>query len=413
MKIIIQGLWHLGLVHAAGLYKFKHKIYCYSNNHYEIEKLNRGELPIYEKDLSSIINNAKSKNKIIFTSNISKNNKSRILWYCLDTPINKNDVADVKFVLKEIYISIKNFKNIKYLIISSQIPIGTVKKIEKFIKKNYLDIDVIYIPENLRLGSSIKNFIEPDRLIVGTRSDESFRLIQKIFLKIKNKIVRVSPESAELIKHSINGFLALSICYINEITRIAKRYSSNPLEIEKGLKSEERIGHKSYLSPGNAFAGGTLGRDVNLLNKISRENKLDNSLIGNILKSNKVQKDYIYQNIKKFKKKKIVIVGLSYKEGTSTLRQSDSIKLANWLKKNNYKFYLYDSQIDKIPKTLEKKVISNLEKKIKDIDIYIFLYKQKKIKNLNKNILKHRNNKKTYFYDPCHNYPQRKEVIYI
>ena len=104
----------------------------------------------------------------------------------------------------------------------SKIPIGTVKKIEKFIKKNYLDIDVIYIPENLRLGSSIKNFIEPDRLIVGTRSDESFRLIQKIFLKIKNKIVRVSPESAELIKHSINGFLALSICYINEITKLQK-----------------------------------------------------------------------------------------------------------------------------------------------------------------------------------------------
>ena len=413
MNIIIQGLWHLGLVHAAGLHKFNHKIYCYSNNEFEVQELNKGKFPIYEKNLSSIINNAKSKNKITFTSKISKNNKSKILWYCLDTPINKNDVADVKFVVKEIYVSIKNFKNIRYLIISSQLPIGTVKKIEKFIKKNHINIEVIYIPENLRLGSSIKNFIEPDRIIVGARSDRSFKLIQKIFSKIKNRIIRVSPESAELIKHSINGFLALSICYINEITRIAKKYSSDPLEIEKGLKSEERIGYKSYLSPGSAFAGGTLGRDVNLLNKISREKKLNNSLIRNILKSNKVQKEYIYQNIRKYKKKNIIIIGLSYKEGTSTLRQSESIKFAMWLKKNNYKFFLYDPKIEKIPKTLEKKTISNLDKKIKDIDIYIFFYKQKKIKNLDKIILKYRNNKKTYFYDPCHNYLQRKEFIYI
>ena len=155
-----------------------------------------------------------------------------------------------------------------------------------------------------------------------------------------------------------------------------QKYSSDPLEIEKGLKSEERIGYKSYLSPGSAFAGGTLGRDVNLLNKISRENKLNNSLIRNILKSNKVQKEYIYQNIRKYKKKNIIIIGLSYKEGTSTLRQSESIKFAMWLKKNNYKFFLYDPKIEKIPKTLKKNYFK-FRQKIKDIDIYIFLQTKK------------------------------------
>lgn len=413
MKIIIQGLWHLGLVHAAGLYKFGHEITCYSENKSEIENLNNNNLPIYEKNLKKILNEGKLKKKIFFKDNIKNFKNINILWYCLDTPINKRGKTNEEYVIKEIKKSLKYFNKIKYLIISSQIPLGTFKLIENFIKRNKIKTKLIYIPENLRLGNSIKNFLRPDRIIVGARSKNEFNIIKKIFNKIRFKLINVSPESAELIKHSINGFLALSICYINEVTKIAKSYNANPSEISKGLKSEERIGYKSYLSPGNAFSGGTLERDVGFLKNISKNKSIKNYIIENILLSNENKKKYIYEKLKKYKKKKIMIVGLSYKEGTSTTRQSDSIKLAKWLKKNMYNFYLHDPNVIQLPKLLKDNHIVNLEDQIPKIDIFIFLYTQTKFKDFDKKIIKFRKNKRTMLYDPCHIFRKNKKIIYL
>lgn len=413
MNIIVQGLWHLGLVHAAGLYKFGHKIICYSKNKSEIENLNNNNLPIYEKNLKKILRDGKLKKKIYFTNDIKNIKNTDILWYCLDTPINEKGETDSKYVIKEITNSLKYFKKIKYLIISSQIPLGSFKLIENYIIKKKFRTKLIYVPENLRLGNSIENFINPDRIIVGTRTQNEFNIIRKIFYKIKFKLINVSPESAELIKHSINGFLALSICYINEITKIAKLYNSNPLEVSKGLKSEERIGYKSYLSPGNAFSGGTLERDVNFLKNISKNKSITNNIIKNILPSNESQKKYIYEILKKYKKKRIMIVGLSYKEGTSTTRQSESIKLAKWLKKNMYNFYLYDPNILQLPNLFKNNYANDLENKIPETDIFIFLYKQKKYQHIDNKIINLRKNKKIMIYDPCQMFKKNKKIVYL
>ena len=218
------------------------------------------------------------------------------------------------------------------MIISSHIEVGSIKKIEKKIKKMKLKIRVTYIPENLRLGKSIERFLFPDRIIVGCRNSKSINYIKKIYGKIAQKTVFVSPESAEIIKHSINSFLANSICFINEISRISKIMGANPKEVSYGLKSDERIGFKSYLSTGSAYGGGTLGRDVMFLNKICKEKKIRLPLINSINLSNKETKNILLNYFKKnYKKhKKILFLGLAYTEGTSTLRRSEVLKLAKY-----------------------------------------------------------------------------------
>ena len=143
-----------------------------------------------------------------------------------------------------------------------------------------------------------------------------------------------------MIKHSINSFLASSICFINEITRISNSVNADPKEVSFGLKSDERIGYKSYLSPGGPYGGGTLGRDLTFLKRISRSKNIKNPLIENIIKSNFITKNYLkkYFDKKSNLNKKVLVLGLAYTEGTSTLRQSDAINFSYFLKRKRLTF---------------------------------------------------------------------------
>ena len=335
MKIVIEGLWHLGLVTTAGMLELGNEVVCYSSNKDEIVRLNSLDLPLYEKGILKIFKKNIHNKKLRFSYNKKEISTAKIYWYCHDTHINKRDEADTKTLIKNILNRVSELKNCREFIISSQISVGTIKKIEQKIKKNNLNIRVSYIPENLRLGKALDRFLNPDRIILGSRNNQSIKIISKLFRRISKKIFTVKPESAEMIKHSINSFLANSICYINEITRISNSVGADPKEVSFGLKSDERIGYKSYLSPGGPFGGGTLGRDLTFLKKISKTRSIKNPIIENIIKSNIVTKNHLknFFNKSSNKNQKVLILGLAYTEGTSTLRQSDAINFSYWLKK--------------------------------------------------------------------------------
>jgi len=401
MKIVVQGMSHLGLVTIAGLSELGNNIIAYSYNKDEISELKKFKLPILEPGLNKLIKKNLLKKKIYFTSETRDFKNCEILWYCLDSPINENDIADTKYIIDEILKTIKESKNFKYLFISSQIPLGTIKLIEKKISKIRRSLKISYIPENLRLGKALKVFLKPDRIIVGLEKNNKLqkKIIKKIFNRINKKIIFVSNPAAEMIKHSINGFLALSITYINEIANICTKYKINPKEIELGLKSESRIGTKSYLSPGNAFGGGTLARDVKFLNIISKKNYLRNNIISNILKSNNNTKNKIKSlfNKKKFKlNTKILILGLTYKEGTSSISRSESLNFLKWLIKKKYKNIFIHDPLIKTLKNLEHYFIEDYVEVAKSSDIILMFYKQNYYKNLF-NII---NKRKKIIYDP-------------
>lgn len=408
MKIVIEGLWHLGLVTAAGLVKLNHNVICYSSNSEEINNLNKLKLPIFEKSLINTFRQGLMSKKLKFTSDKSCLSDAKIYWYCADVPVKKNDIGDSNLIFESICKRIKDLKSCKELIISSQIKIGTIARIEKEIQKKLLKINVSYLPENLRLGMALKRFLKPDRIIAGCRSNKSYKIINKIFQKIKTKIIKVKPESAEIIKHSINAFLANSVCFINEISKISNYYNSDNHEISVGLKSDERIGKKSYLSPGEAYAGGTLGRDVRVLEKISKKNKLKNFILENINKSNLETKNYLKNTInKKFLglNKKILILGLAYTQNTSSLRNSEAIKLAIWLKKKKFKFKMHDPLIKNkllvqdIPKNLLANISNNLKNDMLSANVIIVMTNNKYYMKLGEN-LRYMKKKTIYLHDP-------------
>ena len=201
----------------------------------------------------------------------------------------------------------------------------------------------MYIPENLRLGKSIKLFFNPERIVIGSRNDINIKnKINKILNRIDCKKYFVNSETAEISKHVINSFLACSISFINEIGQIAKIYKINFSELKDCIKSDRRLGKYSYLNPGQPFSGGTLARDVNFLNKISNKHKTNNILINSIYKSNNEHSLWVRKFLKKNIKSKntsILQVGLGYTANSSTLRRSFSqiFKFIN--KKCNVKIF--------------------------------------------------------------------------
>ena len=266
-----------------------------------------------------------------------KATKNELLWILIDTPIDSNNRVEINNFLDKIseHIEIIQPKN---LIISSQIPIGSMKLLSL---KHKLKDNFFYIPENLRLGNSINSFFEDNRVIVGTNNGEESPLIKKILKKLKKPIKWMSWESAELSKHAINAWLANSIVFINQLSKISECYNANISDVSEALQSEDRIGLKSYLKAGQAFSGGTLGRDIDYLSKIKHSSPHKINYWQNIQDLNDHHKLWpmhkissLFDNMSNIK---IAVSGLTYKNNTNTLRGSHALEFCKWAVSNGAK----------------------------------------------------------------------------
>jgi UDPglucose 6-dehydrogenase len=244
------------------------------------------------------------------------------------------------------------------IIISSQLPVGSVAGLEDYALNFWPDKELIFacIPENLRLGQALKVFKEPDRLIAGVRSNETKNIIQALMSPFDMKIEWMSIESAEMTKHSINAFLAASITFANEIALICEKVGADAIEVARGLKTESRIGPAAYLSPGAPYAGGTLARDIKFLSDIGLEKKISIPVLSSVQKSNDEHKKWIQNKLRElfpeFKKLTVALWGLTYKPGTDTLRRSLSVELCEWLTSSGVDVRVFDPVINNLPQDL-------------------------------------------------------------
>ena len=243
------------------------------------------------------------------------------------------------------------------VIISTQIPVGSIKKLELYdkfrLKKN---LRFAYIPENLRLGKSLEIFLNSKDIVIGLRNSSDKKIVSKIIKGIHSKKHFVSIETAEMTKHVINTYLACSIALINEISLIARKHDVCFSDLEKSVKTDKRISSKAYLRPGNPFSGGTLARDINYLISQSKKNTINNTLLKSILKSNYNHSKWIERTLnrqKNLKNKKILQIGLSYTLGTTTLRRSLPFEIFKKLKKN-YSISIFDEYLRKNSPEIEK-----------------------------------------------------------
>jgi UDPglucose 6-dehydrogenase len=356
MKICVQGLWHLGTVTAACLASVGHDVVGLDDDLDNINNLNHGKAPLLEPGLDKMIQNGISEKHLHFTQNsMEAVGDADVLWVTFDTPVDENDQADVEFVLNQIKSVLPKLKDDSVVLISSQIPVGSIKKLEIFVSNN-LDkkqIEFAYSPENLRLGKAIDVFLKPDRIVVGIRTVESKKSLEKLLFTITNKIEWMSVESAEMTKHAINAFLATSVTFANELASICELYGADAKEVERGLKTEMRIGPRAYLSPGGPFAGGTLARDIDFLAKAAQNKTLVVPLLQAVRVSNDEHKKWVQRKLlEKFSKLKdvsITIWGLTYKPETSTLRRSLAVALCDWLIEEGANVRVYDPAVVDLP----------------------------------------------------------------
>jgi UDPglucose 6-dehydrogenase len=364
MKVCVQGLWHLGSVTAACLASIGHEVVGLDRNSKVIENLNIGLPPIFEPGLEKLISRGLKEGQLRFSTSPEEALRgAQILWVTLDTPVDDDDNADIDFVINEIKHSLGLIESGCMVLISSQLPVGSINNLSEYALKNFPDkvINFACSPENLRLGKAIEIFLDPDRIIVGVSKEVDKLILERLISPITSKIEWMSIESAEMTKHAINAFLATSVVFINEIAAVCELVGADAKEVERGLKSEVRIGPKAYLSPGGPFAGGTLARDVRFLNEISHLNKLTTPLISSVIKSNSEHKYWakrmFAERFTKLTGLTVGIWGLTYKPGTDTLRRSLAIELCNWLLGEGASLRVFDPVVKKLPKEWLDKVV--------------------------------------------------------
>jgi UDPglucose 6-dehydrogenase len=352
MNICVLGLWHLGSVTAAC--SARHfQVVGLDFDEANIAKLNAGQAPLFEPGLNELIAAGLAAKKLSFTANPKiACARADVLWLCYDTPVNEDDEADVDFVLARLRRALPSLPKGALVLISAQMPVGTCRKLEA----EFPQFHFAYSPENLRLGKAIDAFEKAERVVVGIRNDAKKPLLEKLFAPFTPQILFMRTESAEMVKHALNSFLALSITFINEIARLGEHVGADAKEVSAGLKSEPRIGPKAYLGPGGPFAGGTLARDVVALTRLAAAKNEKISVIPAIKQSNDLHRGWTLRRLQSrlgdLHGKKIAVLGLTYTTNTDTLRRSAAVELCRNLLAAGADVYAFDPAVKQLPAEL-------------------------------------------------------------
>ncbi|HEX7598276.1 MAG TPA: nucleotide sugar dehydrogenase, partial [Polyangia bacterium] len=272
------------------------------------------------------------------------------------------DRADVGFVTAQVERLFSHISPGTVVLISAQLPVGTAAKLEAAFRAARPGVTVHFAcsPENLRLGKAIQVFTHPDRVVVGVRDDVAKTRIAQLLAPITDRIEWMSVESAEMTKHALNAFLAVSVTFANEIATICEQVGADAKQVERGLKTEVRIGPRAYLAPGAAFAGGTLARDIAFLTNIGQARGLELPLVGAVRPSNQWHKHWagrrLGQCLGDLKGVSVAVWGLTYKPGTDTLRRSASVELCTELAGLGVAVQAFDPAIKALPPELSKQM---------------------------------------------------------
>lgn len=419
--ITIIGCGYVGLVSAVCFAKInKSNIFCYDNNKKLLQNIKNGELPFFEPGLNKHFHQAKKKNKIHFSDNLDFClSKSEYVFICVGTPTYKNKKINLNYIKSssiEVGKCLKKLKKNITVIVKSTVPPGTTtnivkKNIEQYsLKKEGLGFDIAMNPEFLREGSAVKDFLYPDRIIIGANSKNVHNKIKKIYSSfIEKKILLTSVNSAELMKYASNTFFSMLITYSNEFLRLSRNLNDvNVDELFDSLFrdrrftiSKNRLGLCDYIKPGPGFGGSCFPKDLLALEEYANSNNTKTELINSIYKSNESQFNFVIDKIKLLSKKKettLGFCGMSFKANSDDLRQSPSIKIINLINKklkNIKKINWYDVNIPKNKKfscNIELNNCSTLEKLFDSSNIIVLMFlNSKNEKKIINNIMKRSN----------------------
>jgi UDPglucose 6-dehydrogenase len=353
MDIAVVGTGYVGLVTGTCFAETGNRVRCVDINEKKIAQLKSGEVPIYEPGLEKIFHRNIKEERLTFTSNLEEGIKdATIIFLALPTPPEEDGSADLKYILGVAGQLGKLLNGYKIIINKSTVPVGTAKKVQEAICKNYKgEFDVVSNPEFLREGVAVEDFMKPDRIVIGTTSERAKKVLNELyapFVRQGNPIFFMDEASAELTKYAANSFLATKISFMNEIARLCEKLGADVDMVRKGMGSDDRIG-KRFLFAGIGYGGSCFPKDVQALVRSAHGVDYDFRILEAVLDVNKDQKLHLLPKIKSYFKtslsgKHFALWGLSFKPNTDDIREAPALYIIKSLIAEGATVSVYDPE---------------------------------------------------------------------
>ena len=409
MKLCMIGTGYVGLVSGVCFSDLGNDVICVDKDKRKINGLKKGIIPIYEPGLKELVLKNYNNKRLKFSTDLEDSiKKSDVIFLCVGTPTKKNgngaDLSQIFSAAKEISKSINKFK---IIITKSTVPVTTGDEIEKILSKKVKKnkFSVVSNPEFLREGEAIRDFIYPDRVVIGSNDKKSKMILKNLYAPLISKgakFISTNRRAAELIKYAANAFLATKITFINEIANLCEKTNIDVEDISIGIGLDKRIGSR-FLRAGPAYGGSCFPKDTKAIITTADKFRTDLSVIKSVIKSNSLRSKLLLKKIsqilnQRIKNKKICFLGVTFKANTDDMRDSSSLEMIPYLSKNGAKIKYYDptgikKEFDKIKNVSFSKSISYA---VKDSDLVILHTEWNDFKSINFKKLSKSKNLKIY-----------------
>lgn len=353
MKIAVVGTGYVGLVTGTCFSETGIQVVCVDIDIKKVEKLNNGIIPIYEPGLDVLFHRNVAEGRLKFTTNLAEGIKdAQVIFLALPTPPGEDGSADLKYILKVADDLGHTMEEYAVIVDKSTVPVGTAEKVSAAIAKNAkVEFDVVSNPEFLREGVAVDDFMKPDRVVVGTRSDRAKKVMEKLYAPLVrqgNPVIFMDERSAEMTKYAANSFLAMKITFMNEIANLCELAGADVDNVRKGIGTDSRIG-KRFLFAGIGYGGSCFPKDVQALAKTSEEYNYEFKVLKSVMEVNEAQKTKMIPLVRKhfggdLKGKTIAVWGLSFKPYTDDIREAPALENISILLEEGAKVIAYDPE---------------------------------------------------------------------
>ena len=353
MKLCMIGTGYVGLVSGVCFADLGNDVICVDKDISKINRLKKSIIPIYEPGLEELVKKNFNAGRLKFSTNLGESvKKSDLIFICVGTPTKKNSYeADLSQVFSAAKKISQNIKSFKIIINKSTVPIMTGDKVEKIISKKVKKklFSVVSNPEFLREGEAIRDFVYPDRIVVGTLDKSSNKKLKSLYSPLISKgarYINTSRRAAELIKYASNAFLATKITFINELANLCEKMDINIEDVSIGIGTDKRIGSR-FLRAGPAYGGSCFPKDTRALIDTAKKSRTSLSVVNTVINSNEKRSEILLKRIKnllknKIKNKKITFLGVTFKANTDDMRESACLKMIPYLNNKGAFIRYYD-----------------------------------------------------------------------
>jgi UDPglucose 6-dehydrogenase len=350
MKIAIMGSGYVGLVTGTCFAELGHEVLCVDNNSHKIAQLQSGCVPIYEPGLQELLQANTSEGRLRFSTEIAEGvHFGDILFICVGTPSLPDGSVDLSAMEKVIQEIAQNMHSYKLIVEKSTVPVRTAESMEalarKHLLKNHVEFDLASNPEFLAEGSAVQDFMHPDRVVLGVNSERAASLLVQLYAPLNAPILVTDINSAELIKHASNAFLAMKISFTNALATVCEKTGADINKVTRGMGLDKRIGSQ-FLRAGIGFGGSCFPKDLSGFIHIVEEHGYDFSLLKAVQDINLRQRQHFIEKIKKavgnLAHKRLAVLGLSFKPQTDDIREAPALYIIDALLAYGAEVCVYD-----------------------------------------------------------------------